>query len=364
MADETVVYIGLGSNLGQKEANIKKALKALSAETSIKLIASSSIIETKPLAEKKQPNYLNCVAKITTSLEAGELLKVLKRIESEGDRKESAEKWSSRTIDLDILLFGDEIIQIDQLTVPHRQMHLRSFVLSGLCELAPQVVHPVLQENASVLYKRLNGKDFYIDTDKGKLISIAGVIGAGKSTLATGLSNKFGFELIKESYETNPFMQRVYAGDKTVALDSQLYFLLSRCEQLKEENLTPGYFAVSDYIMDKEMIYAELWLDPVQRQMYEKINAALNKTVASPSLAVYLKLAPDKCLERVKKRKRPYEQKLELPFLEELSAGYEKLFEKFDICPAMTIDADEFDFRRDGEIEKLGAKINYYIGCD
>lgn len=364
MSGQTAVYIGLGSNLGQKEENVKKALNALSAEKNIKLAASSSIIESAPLAGKKQPNYLNCVAEIATSLSAAELLKVLKKIELAGGKKESAEKWANRTIDLDILLFGAEIIHTDELVIPHRQMHLRTFVLKGLCELAPQLVHPVLSENVSILYDRLSGKDFYFDNERGRLVSIAGVIGAGKSTLAAGLSGKFGFKQIKETYETNPFMKRVYAGDKTVALDSQLYFLLSRCEQLRPENLEPGMVAVSDYIMDKELIYANLWLDSVQRQMYEKINAEMNKTVAEPSLAVYLKLAPAKCLERIKERNRPYEQKIELQFLEGLFAGYEKLFKTFNRCPVITIDADAFDFRKKESIEKLGRKINYYIGRD
>jgi 2-amino-4-hydroxy-6-hydroxymethyldihydropteridine diphosphokinase len=380
MSGETAAYIGLGSNLGQKEENIKKALKALSAEGSIKLCRSSSIIESAPLAAKKQPNYLNCVAEITTSLSAAELLKVLKKIELSGGRKESnpfdklraGEKWADRLIDLDILLFGSEVIQTKGLVVPHRQMHLRSFVLGGLCELVPQLIHPVLTESVSVLYDRLGGKDFYFDADRRQLVSIAGVIGAGKSTLAGGLSDKFGFKLIKEVYETNPFMKRVYAGNKTVALDSQLYFLLSRCEQMKLQNLMPGQVAVSDYIMDKELIYANLWLDSVQLEMYEKINAVMDKTVAEPVLAVYLKLGPAKCLERIKSRNRPYEQKIDLQFLETLFAGYEKLFhstgsgqvDKFNRCPVITIDADEFDFRRSDEVEKLGKKINYYIGRD
>jgi deoxyguanosine kinase len=372
MSGQTAAYIGLGSNLGQREENIKKALEALSTDGNIKLCRSSSIIESAPLAGKKQPSYLNCVAEITTSLNAEELLKVLKKIELSGGRKElnpfdklrAGEKWTNRTIDIDILLFGSEVIQTSNLVVPHRQMHLRSFVLGGLCKLVPRLVHPILKENVSVLYSRLCGKDFYFDTERGQLVSIAGVIGAGKSTLAGGLSDKFGFKLIKEVYETNPFMKRVYAGDKAVALDSQLYFLLSRCEQMKLENLTPGQVAVSDYIMDKELIYANLWLDSVQLEIYEKINAAMNKTVAEPSLAIYLKLNPAKCLERIKVRNRPYEQKIDLQFLETLFAGYEKLFDKFNRCPVITIDADEFDFRRGDEVEKLGKKINYYIGRD
>ncbi|MGA2915961.1 MAG: 2-amino-4-hydroxy-6-hydroxymethyldihydropteridine diphosphokinase [Sedimentisphaerales bacterium] len=364
MSGEITAYIGLGSNLGSREKNIRKALDALAADKHIKLFRISSIIETKPLAEKKQRNYLNCVAGIKTNFKAISLLKVLKKIEVKLGRKESKEKWLSRTIDLDILLFGNKTIHKKNLIIPHRQMHLRSFVLKGLCEIDPQLVHPALKDNVSILCRRLNGKEFYFDTDKPHLISIAGVIGAGKTTLATGLRDIFGFRLIKEAYDTNPFLAKVYAGQKSLALDSQLYFLLSRCEQLRPDGFSTDNVAVSDYIMDKEMIYARIWLDSVQFEIYRKINAVMSKTVTQPTIAIYLKLPPQKALERIKQRSRPYEQGVDLNFLEKIHIGYEKLFETFNRCPVITIDAGAVDFRRKEEIEAIGKKINYYIGLD
>ncbi len=364
MSGEITAYIGLGSNLGNKQKNITKAIDAIASVKGIKLFRTSSVIETKPLADKKQPNYLNSVAQIKTTLKAVKLLKVLKKIEASLGRKISKEKWSSRTIDLDILLFGNKIVRKKDLCLPHRQMHLRSFVLKGLCELDGQLIHPVLNENVSVLYSRLSGKDFYFDENRPQLVSIAGVIGAGKTTLAEGLRDTFGFRLIKESYDTNPFLPKVYAGQKSLALDSQLFFLLSQCEQLRPENFSPDGIAVSDYIMDKEMIYARIWLDSMQFEIYRKINAVMSKTVADPAIAVYLKLSPQKALERIKKRSRPYELGIDLKFLEILFAGYEKLFETFNRCPVITIDADAVDFRHKQEIKAIAEKINYYLGRD
>ena len=199
-------------------------------------------------------------------------------------------------------------------------------------------------------------------SDRPQLVSIAGVIGAGKTTLAEGLRDIFGFKLIKEAYDTNPFLPKVYAGQKSLALDSQLYFLLSRCEQLRPDGFAPDSVAVSDYIMDKEMIYARIWLDAVQFEIYRKINAVMSKTVAEPSIAIYLKLSPQKCLQRIKQRSRPYEQGIDLNFLEKLHIGYEKLFERFNRCPVITLDADSVDFRRSDEVKQFGKKINYYIG--
>jgi deoxyadenosine/deoxycytidine kinase len=116
--------------------------------------------------------------------------------------------------------------------------------------------------------------------------------------------------------------------------------------------------------MDKEMIYARIWLDAMQFEIYRKINAVMCKTVAQPAIAIYLKLSPQQCLERIKKRSRPYEQGIDLHFLERLHIGYEKLFETFNRCPVITLDADSVDFRQKQQIEAIGKKINYYIGRD
>lgn len=363
MSGEITAYLGLGSNLGSRENNIKKALDALAEDKHIRLLRTSSIVETKPLAGK-QRDYLNCVAEIKTNLKAISLLKVLKKIEVKLGRKQSAEKWSARTIDLDILLFGNKKINKKNLIIPHRQIHLRSFVLKGLCEIDSQIIHPVLKDSVSVLYSRLNGKDFYIGENQPRLIAIAGVIGAGKTTLARGLKEIFGFRLIKEAYDTNPFLAKVYAGQKSFALDSQLYFLLSRCQQLNQDEFSAGQTAVSDYITDKEMIYARIWLDAVQFDMYRKINAEMTKNIVQPTLAIYLRFSPQKALQRVKQRCRPYEQGVDLNFLEKLHIGYEKLAESFNRCPIITVDADAVDFRREEEIKVIGKKINYYIGRD
>lgn len=364
MPSEVSAYIGLGSNLGSREKSITKALNAIAADRHIKLFRISSITETKPLAEKKQRNYLNCVAEIRTNLKADKLLKVLRKIEISLGKTKLKEKWASRAIDLDILLFGNKTVRKKNLVIPHRQMHLRSFVLKSLCEIDSQLVHPVLKESVSVLYSRLSGKNFYFDADKPQLVSIAGVIGAGKTTLAAGLRDIFGYRLIKEAYDSNPFLAKVYAGQKSFALDSQLYFLLSRCEQLKPDGFSQDNVAVSDYIMDKEMIYARIWLDAVQFEIYRKVNAVMGRTVAQPTIAIYLKLSPQKALERIRKRNRPYEQGIDLNFLEKLHIGYEKLFETFSRCPVITLDADSVDFRQRQQVGQFGRKINYYIGRD
>ena len=147
----------------------------------------SNIIETTPLGGVNQPKYLNAVAEIKTTLSAQGLHKTLVRIETALGRVRG-EKWLPRTIDLDLLLFGQEVVNLPHLTVPHPQMHLRSFVLKGLQQLNGDLLHPVIKEPISELAKRLGGCDFVLNPDVPQLISMAGVIGVGKTTLTRKLS--------------------------------------------------------------------------------------------------------------------------------------------------------------------------------
>jgi 2-amino-4-hydroxy-6-hydroxymethyldihydropteridine diphosphokinase len=251
-----IAYIGLGGNLGDRKNHIDKAVQLLRETPDVLVEHISAIVKTKPLSDAGQPKYLNCVAEIRTSLSAAKLHQQLIRIENTLGRKRG-EKWASRTIDLDLLLFGSEVINSELLTVPHSQMHLRSFVLAGLCELNPKLLHPVLNETIDTLAGRLNGGDFTLMPDRPQLISIAGNIGAGKTTLTKILAGAFNGRAIFEAYDTNPFLAKVYAGNHDLALDSQLYFLFTRLEQLNPASLEKGKPVITDYLFQKEQIYAK-----------------------------------------------------------------------------------------------------------
>ena len=121
----------------------ERAVESLAACDGVDVIAQSPVLETAPLGGMDQPGYLDCVVKVETSLSADELFVRMTEIEDSLGRVRT-EKWGPRTIDLDLLLYGDEIIETERLTVPHKQMHLRSFVLDGMCELDADLVHPVL----------------------------------------------------------------------------------------------------------------------------------------------------------------------------------------------------------------------------
>jgi len=134
-------WIGLGSNLGEREAMIRQALEALSAMPDTELLRASSLYDSEPVGEADQPNFLNAVAQVDTDLSARQVLWNLLLIEKRLGR-ERTRRWGPRSIDLDLLLYGDEVIEEDDLRVPHPEMHRRAFVLVPLVELDPTLVHP------------------------------------------------------------------------------------------------------------------------------------------------------------------------------------------------------------------------------
>jgi len=134
-------FVALGSNLGDREGYLKQAARELRALASVTLIRESSIVETDPVGGPPQGKFLNQVVEIETSLSPEALLAELLRVERALGRTRD-EKCGPRTIDLDVLLYDDQVIHRPGLDIPHPRMHERMFVLVPLCEIAPDVVHP------------------------------------------------------------------------------------------------------------------------------------------------------------------------------------------------------------------------------
>ncbi len=139
----SVVFLSLGSNIGDKKNNLKKTIETISTYSDITLIASSSFYETPPVGYEKQDKFLNCVVKIKTSLDVFLLLDILQKTEKKIGRKETF-KWGPRVIDIDILFYDNVIINKDNLVVPHPHLHNRGFVLLPFAEIDKDFIHPVL----------------------------------------------------------------------------------------------------------------------------------------------------------------------------------------------------------------------------
>lgn len=138
----TRAYVGLGANLGDREGTLRRAVELLDEVAGIEVVASSELRETEPVGVVDQPAFLNGAVAVETSLSARELLDSLLRVELLLGRARDGERWGPRTVDLDLLVYGDEVVDEPGLHVPHPRLHERRFALEPLAELDPALVVP------------------------------------------------------------------------------------------------------------------------------------------------------------------------------------------------------------------------------
>lgn len=153
-----VVYLGLGTNLGDRQANLREAIERIEA-LGLRIVCASSLYETEPVGYQDQPWFLNQVVAAKPTLgpdfDAERLLRLLLAIEKEMGRERTMAN-GPRLIDIDLLLYGDEIIARPKITVPHPRLHLRRFVLEPLCEIAPDLVHPAIGKSVCDMLRALD----------------------------------------------------------------------------------------------------------------------------------------------------------------------------------------------------------------
>lgn len=148
-------FIGLGSNLGERETTVRAALEQLSQLPDTSLLRVSSLYDSEPVGPEEQPDFVNAVAQVDTGLTARQLLWNMALIEKRLGRVRS-QKWGPRTIDLDLLFFGDQVIDDDDLRVPHPEITRRAFVLAPLAELEPGLLHPLTGQTISAHLAQLH----------------------------------------------------------------------------------------------------------------------------------------------------------------------------------------------------------------
>ena len=184
-----------------------------------------------------------------------------------------------------------------------------------------------------------------------KYIAIEGVIGAGKTALAKKIKDRLNAELILEQFETNPFLEAFYSNRKRFAFQTQMFFLINRFkqqEELNQGNLFTEYF-VSDYIFEKDRIFAYMNLSGEELKLYESIFPLLERNLRKPDLIVYLQSSVDRLMYNIKKRGRKMERNLTRSYIEELNEAYNNFFFRFNSSPLLIVNATDIDFVQNEE---------------
>lgn len=182
--------------------------------------------------------------------------------------------------------------------------------------------------------------------NKFDYIAIEGVIGAGKTSLATMLSRRHSARLVLEEFEENPFLPKFYEDRERYAFQTQLTFLASRFNQqqkLFEKDMFQELI-VSDYIFDKDRIFARLNLSDDELALYDKIYQIMSGIAAKPDLMVFIQCSVDRLMENIRKRGRSYEQQISEDYLTELNESYNHFFKHYDKSPVLIIRASDIDF--------------------
>ncbi|MFC4426527.1 deoxynucleoside kinase [Deinococcus navajonensis] len=185
-------------------------------------------------------------------------------------------------------------------------------------------------------------------------VVVEGPIGVGKTSLAGRLAARYGAELNLEIVEENPFLARFYEQPEAYSFQVQVFFLLSRFKQLSAL-AQPGLFSgnvVSDYLFDKDFIFAAMNLRDAEFQLYEDLYAHLSPRLPTPDLVVYLRADTDELLRRIAKRGRPFERDMQAAYLAELTSRYDDYFRTYR-HPLLTIEAGDFDFVGRPEDEQI-----------
>ncbi len=191
-------------------------------------------------------------------------------------------------------------------------------------------------------------------------IAIEGVIGAGKTTLTIKLAKFLKAKAVLEKFEENPFLEKFYDDIAHYAFQTQIFFLLSRYRQQQELAQTDLFeqTVVSDYMFEKDKIFAYLNLQDDELRLYETLVGLLEKNIPKPDLVVYLQCNVDRLMANIKKRGRKYERNMSKNYIQSLNEAYNYFFFRYKSSPLLIVNAEQIDFvTEEGDFEKLATEI-------
>jgi deoxyguanosine kinase len=199
--------------------------------------------------------------------------------------------------------------------------------------------------------------------EKFRFIAIEGVIGAGKTTLADMLSQTIGATTIFEEFEQNPFLEEFYIDPVRYAFQTQIFFLLSRFRQMQELRQTDIFRQkiVSDYLFEKDRIFATLNLSDKEMKLYDGIAKLMEKEVAIPDLVIYLQSSTSHLMDNIHKRGRSFEKNMDPDYIDGLNELYNKFFFHYTKAPLLVINTDEIDFKNsEKDYQDILVEINHH----
>jgi deoxyadenosine/deoxycytidine kinase len=199
--------------------------------------------------------------------------------------------------------------------------------------------------------------------EKFRFIAIEGVIGAGKTTLADMLSRTIGGRIILEEFEQNPFLEEFYEDPDRFSFQTQIFFLLSRFKQLQELRQLDLFHKklVSDYLFEKDRIFATLNLSEKEMKLYDGIARLMEKEITVPSLVIYLQASTKHLMDNIHKRGRSFEKNISFDYINALNELYNKFFFHYNKAPLLVINTDEIDFQNsEQDYQDILVEINHH----
>ena len=363
MKSQNTILLSLGTNMGHKLENLETCILAIH-NTIATVVEVSKVYET-PAWGFVGDVFYNCAITIHSHKSAQKILSNIIKLEKKlGRIRKNTEQYESRSIDIDIISFNDEIIETENLKIPHIHLQNRKFVLFPMNDIAPKWNHPKLNKTISELLNccedtsaikevgNIQNPTHQLALKQLNYIAIEGNIGAGKTTLATKIAEDCNAKIILERFADNPFLPKFYKDQNRYAFPLEMSFLADRYQQLSDDLAQFDLFkdfVVADYHIFKSQIFAKVTLQEDEFRLYKTMFDIMYKEMPKPDLYVYLYQNTDRLLANIKKRGRSYEQDITSNYLEKINQGYLEYIKSQTDINVLIIDISDLDFIKNQE---------------
>jgi deoxyguanosine kinase len=358
MKSQHQVVLSIGSNQGNRLENIESCIALIHQEVGT-VIKVSKLYET-PAWGFESDAFYNCALLLHTTSSAQKILNQVLKVEKQlGRIRSNQEGYQSRIIDVDVIVFDDEVIETEKLHIPHPLMQNRNFVLLPIQDLKLDWKHPVFQKSISELIavspddsvctvvQDLKCPLSEIPLEKYNYIAFEGNIGAGKTTLVHKFADDFNAKTVLERFADNPFLPKFYKDQNRYAFPLEMSFLADRYQQLSDDLAQFDLFKdfiVADYHIFKSLIFAKITLQEDEYRLYRNLFDIIYKEMPKPDLYIYLYQNTERLLQNIKKRGRSYEQNIEAEYLDKINNGYLEYIKSQTDLNVLIIDVSDRDF--------------------